>query len=91
MFGATASRSQIGSSPCAADRLTPTTPQQVTRRDEDYYLIQGYSNPVPVKRAPPSQDGEYWIFYREDPNGQSGVYCFFVPWHSDIAIWTLVT
>jgi hypothetical protein len=55
------------------------TPEQVTRRGEDYYLIQGYPHPVPVKGALPSQDGEYWIFYQDDPSGQSGIYCFFVP------------
>jgi hypothetical protein len=69
----------IKSSCCGAADAHHLTPEQVTRRDEDYYLVAGYSRPVPVKRALPIQDGEYWIFYREDPNGQSGVYCFFVP------------
>jgi hypothetical protein len=33
-----------------------------------------------VGQALPSQDGDYWIFYRDDgASGQSGVYCFFVP------------
>lgn len=69
------------------------TPEQVTR-DGDYYRVAGYNRPIPVVQAIPSQDGDYWIFYREGganqcaveaPGGrcwteeQSGVYCFFVP------------
>ena len=34
----------------------------------------------PAREALPSQDGDYWIFYRDDGDGQqSTVYCFFVP------------
>ena len=43
-------------------------------------MVDGYSNRIPVKVALPSQDGDYWVFYRDNTNGsQSTVYCFFVP------------
>lgn len=46
-----------------------------------YYVVDGYQRVIPSGLALPSQDGDYWIFYRDDGpiNGQSGVYCFFVP------------
>jgi hypothetical protein len=45
-----------------------------------YYSVDGYVRRIPVVQALPSQDGDYWIFYRDDgANGQSGIYCFFVP------------
>ena len=36
---------------------------------------------IPARAALPSQDGDYWIFYKDDGAGgaQSLVYCFFVP------------
>lgn len=54
-------------------------PEQV--HDEgDYYHVDGYVRRIPRAQALPSQDGGYWIFYRDDgASGQSGVYCFFVP------------
>jgi hypothetical protein len=55
-------------------------PEQVHRISDDYYSVDGYIRQIPVGQALPSQDGDYWIFYRDDgANGQSGVYCFFVP------------
>lgn len=55
-------------------------PDQVHRISDQYYMVDGYNKPVLVANALPSQDGDYWIFYRDDGvNGQSGVYCFFVP------------
>ena len=68
-------------------------PDQVHRSD-DYYYVDGYDSRIPVGQAFPSQDGDYWIFYRDNPAGkscspfggctptsasQSSVYCFFVP------------
>ena len=50
-----------------------------------YYLIDGYPWPVGGDLAQPSQDGEYWLFYKEaagvgySADSPSGVYCFFVP------------
>jgi hypothetical protein len=55
-------------------------PDQVHRVSDDYYAVDGYVHRIPVGQALPSQDGDYWIFYRDDASGsQSGVYCFFVP------------
>jgi hypothetical protein len=52
----------------------------VHRISDDYYSVDGYVRRIPVGQALPSQDGDYWIFYRDDGSGiQSGVYCFFVP------------
>lgn len=55
-------------------------PDQVHRESDEYYRVDGYMHPVLAKAVLPSQDGDYWIFYREDADGsQSQVYCFFVP------------
>ena len=61
-------------------------PDQVTHKDGNYYVdgYHGYNAdgklaPIPDTHALPSQDGHYWIFYRDDGKSQSGVYCFFVP------------
>ena len=55
-------------------------PEQVHRISDEYYSVDGYVRRIPVVQALPSQDGDYWIFYRDDgANGQSGIYCFFVP------------
>lgn len=69
----------------------------------DYYVIDGYHDRIPKRLADgkpnssilPSQDGDYWVFYSDEPahwagsqygghayyenSRQSGVYCFFVP------------
>ena len=48
-------------------------PEQVHRISDDYYSVDGYIRRIPVGQALPSQDGDYWIFYRDDgANGQSG-------------------
>lgn len=55
-------------------------PEQVHRISDGYYRVDGYLRDIPVSQALPSQDGDYWGFWRDDGNGiQSGVYCFFVP------------
>lgn len=55
-------------------------PDQVRRPSADFYEVDGYFRPIPVKDALPSQDGEYWIFYKNNKSGsQTGVFCFFVP------------
>ena len=58
-------------------------PDQVHRVSDDYYRVDGYRYRIPARDALPSQDGDYWIFYRDGGDGgdgaQSIVYCFFVP------------
>ncbi len=39
-----------------------------------------YYRPIPARDALPSQDGDYWIFYKNNKGGsQTGVFCFFAP------------
>jgi|SRR5271166_1994751 len=58
-------------------------PDQVRRVSDDYYEVDGYPHRVPVSRALPSQDADYWIFYRDDPSGQSGFTASSFRWTSD--------
>jgi hypothetical protein len=39
----------------------------------------------PIQSALPSQDGDYWIFYRQGKDGfQSGVYCSLCRWNFEL-------
>ncbi len=66
---------------CGPDDVHHLRPDQVHRISDDYYTVDGYPNRIPAREALPSQDGDYWIFYRDDGAGgaRSRVYCFFVP------------
>ncbi len=65
---------------CGPSDAHHLSPDQVHRVSDDYYAVDGYRYRIPAKTALPSQDGDYWIFYRDDGDGgQSSVYCFFVP------------
>jgi len=66
---------------CGPDDVQHLRPDQVHRISDDYYMVDGYPNRIPARAAQPSQDGDYWIFYRDDGGGgaRSIVYCFFVP------------
>jgi hypothetical protein len=65
---------------CGPQDVHHLRPDQVHRVSADYYQVDGYHSRIPVQVASPSQDGDYWIFYRDNIGGnQSGVYCFFVP------------
>ena len=78
----------VKSSCCGPADAHHLTSDQV-HRYPDYYRVDGFLRPIPISVALPSQDGEYWIFYRDKDGapgvngggsgGQSGVYCFFVP------------
>ena len=73
--------------PADAHRLRP---DQVHDMGE-YYQVDGYSKQiakfmlvdghrVPAYNVIPSQDGSYWLFYRDQiTGGQSDPFCFFVP------------
>ena len=70
----------VKASCCGPEDVHHLRPDQVHRISDDYYMVDGYSNRIPVRVALPSQDGDYWVFYRDNANGsQSTVYCFFVP------------
>jgi hypothetical protein len=63
--------------PADAHRLRP---DQVTRDARGDYVVEGYREPILAKFALPSEDGNYWIFYRDNLDGsRSAVFCFFVP------------
>ena len=65
---------------CGPDDVHHLRPEQVHRVSDDFYMVDGYRYRIPARAALPSQDGDYWIFYRDDGSGgQSTVYCFFVP------------
>jgi hypothetical protein len=65
---------------CGPDDAHHLRPDQVHRVSDDYYEVDGYRYRIPARNALPSQDGDYWIFYRDNGvGGQSDVYCFFVP------------
>ena len=80
--------SWVKASCCGPADAHHLTSDQVHRYG-DYYRVDGYRRPIPIALALPSQDGDYWIFYRDKngapgangagSDGQSGVYCFFVP------------
>ena len=55
------------------------------------YRVDGFAGRIPYREVQPSQDGDWWIFYREagescpmegggcSPVPQSQAFCFFVP------------
>ena len=55
------------------------------RRDQvhetaDGWRVDGYPDLIPIDRAQPSVDGDYWIFYATFSDGKvSRVFCFFTP------------
>ena len=55
-------------------------PDQVGRNARGDYVVQGYHDALPAKFALPSEDADYWIFYRDNLDGtRSAVFCFFAP------------
>ena len=45
----------------------------------DGYHIDGLDVVVPINRALPSVDGDYWAFWNPDLEPSPIIYCFFVP------------
>lgn len=45
----------------------------------DGYHIDGLNTVIPMSRAMPSPDGQYWAFFRNDNLPDSAVYCFYAP------------
>jgi hypothetical protein len=43
------------------------------------YRVDGIRALVPFAKTLPSEDGEYWIFYRDYDDGTQYVFCFFAP------------
>jgi len=70
----------IKSACCGVADAHHLRPEQVTLNARGEYVVEGYYAPLDVKFALPSQDGDYWIFYRQFLDGsQSAAYCFFAP------------
>jgi hypothetical protein len=64
---------------CGPDDVHHLTSQQVHPMSDGWH-VEGYRSILPYGRELPSQDGDYWIFYRTSPDGaQTPVYCFFAP------------
>jgi hypothetical protein len=42
-------------------------------------VVDIYPWPIPADIAPPSQDGDYWLFFYEDFGVYGRVRCFFAP------------
>jgi len=64
----------IKASCCGPEDVHHLRAEQVTRDDAGHYIVEGYRRPIPADQALPSQDGDYWIFYRDDPAGVSCPY-----------------
>jgi hypothetical protein len=62
--------------PKDAHRLRPS---QVRRNAAGDYVVDIYPDPIPARRALPSQDGDYWLFFYNDYGFYGSVRCFFVP------------
>lgn len=64
---------------CGPEDVHRLGPDQVHRVDGGY-RIDGYPYVIPESRLLPSQDGNWWAFYRGSDGGElSSVYCFFGP------------
>jgi hypothetical protein len=69
----------VKSSCCGPDDVHHLTTRQV-RAMADGWHVEGYKDVLPYGKELPSQDGDYWIFYKNYPDGtQTPVYCFFAP------------
>jgi hypothetical protein len=76
--------SWVKASCCGAADAHHLRPEQV-HDVGDYYRVDGYDGKIPHRQALPSQDGEYWVFYRDSPAHSScspyssGGHCAEVP------------
>ena len=61
------------------DDVHHLTADQVHARADGWH-IAGYPYVVQYGRETPSQDGDYWLFYKAYPDGSfTPIYCFFAP------------
>jgi hypothetical protein len=64
---------------CGPEDVHHLTAKQVHAMTDGWH-VDGYKQVLAYGRELPSQDGDYWIFYRDLPDGsQTPVYCFFAP------------
>lgn len=71
--------SWVKASCCGPDDIHHLTPSQVHATAKGW-RVDGYPDVLPYNTELPSEDGDYWIFYRTFADGSfSRVYCFFTP------------
>jgi hypothetical protein len=63
---------------CGPSDIHHLTPDQVSLTPEGY-RVDGIQAIVPFSKTLKSQDGDYWIFYRNYADGSQYVFCFFAP------------
>jgi hypothetical protein len=67
---------------CGPEDVHHLTAEQV-RAMKDGWHVDGYPRVLAYGQELPSEDGDYWIFYRINMSGEdvsySPVYCFFAP------------
>src|SRR5215831_16170855 len=69
----------VKSSCCGPQDVHHLTSEQV-RAMADGWHVEGYRAVLPYGKELQSLDGDYWIFYKNYPDGtQTPVYCFFAP------------
>jgi hypothetical protein len=69
----------VKASCCGPDDMHHLTARQVHAMADGWH-VEGYRQVLAYGRELPSQDGNYWVFYKSDPDGsQTPVYCFFAP------------
>lgn len=54
-------------------------PQEAIHLRDDGYHIDGIKTVVPEKKALPSPDGTFWVFWSEAGEPEPTIYCFFAP------------
>ena len=69
----------VKSSCCGPEDVHHLSAAQVHAMADGWH-VEGYRQVVSYGRELPSQDGDYWIFYKNFPDGtQTPAYCFFAP------------
>ncbi len=77
----TAVPSWVKAACCGPDDVHHLTPDMV-RAMKDGWHIEGVKEVLPYGKELPSEDGDWWVFYKDYPNQSGGfqaVYCFFAP------------
>lgn len=73
----------VKASCCGPEDVHHLTADQVHEIAGKGWRVDGYPEVLPYGKELPSEDGDYWIFYRTNGSGEavsfSPVYCFFAP------------
>jgi hypothetical protein len=63
---------------CGPEDVHHLEPWQVHAMPDGWH-VDGYHQVIAYGRELPSEDGEYWIFYRDNDDGMQTLFCFFAP------------